>query len=107
MVEKLRLGEKMPIVNLSLQIVPVVPEDQIYPVVDKVIAFIASQNVPYEVGPMETTMEGELDDLLKIVKDAQKICTDQGINRILSIIKIDYRKNGITMNEKIKKYRDK
>lgn len=96
----------MPIVNLSLQIVPVVPEEQIYPVVDKVIAYIASRKIPYEVGPMETTMEGELDDLLKIVKEAQRICIDLGVNRILSVIKIDYRKTGITMNEKIQKYRD-
>jgi uncharacterized protein YqgV (UPF0045/DUF77 family) len=98
--------EIMPIVNLSLQIVPVVPEDQIYPVVDKVIAYIASLHIPYEVGPMETTMEGELTDLLQIVTEAQKICMDNEVNRVLSIIKIDYRRNGITMNEKIKKYRD-
>ena len=46
----------MPVVNLSLQIVPVVPEDQIYPIVDEVISYIASQKIPFEVGPMETTM---------------------------------------------------
>lgn len=92
--------------NLSLQIVPVVPEDQIYPVVDEVIAYIASLSIPYEVGAMETTMEGELSDLLQVVIEAQKICTDKGVNRVLSIIKIDYRLNGITMNEKIKKYRN-
>lgn len=96
----------MPVVNLSLQIVPVVPEDQIYPIVDHVIDFIKSQGIPYEVGPMETTMEGELADLLQIVLEAQQICTKLGVNRILSVIKIDYRKDGITMKEKIQKYRD-
>jgi uncharacterized protein YqgV (UPF0045/DUF77 family) len=101
------LEGKMPIVNLSLQIVPVVPEDQLYPVVDKVITYIASQNIPYEVGPMETTMEGELEVLLPIVMEVQKICMNLGINRVLSVIKIDYRRNGITMNEKVQKYREK
>jgi len=95
----------MAFVNLSLQIVPVVPEEQIYPVVDAVIQFIDSMKVAYEVGPMETTMEGELEDLLKIVLGAQKICTDLGVDRVLSIVKIDYRKTGITIDEKIHKYR--
>jgi uncharacterized protein YqgV (UPF0045/DUF77 family) len=97
---------KMPIVNVSLQIVPVVPEDQIYPIVDEVISYIASNNIPYEVGPMETTMEGELNELLQIVMEAQNICVKLGVNRVLSVIKIDYRRDGITINEKIKKYRD-
>jgi uncharacterized protein YqgV (UPF0045/DUF77 family) len=96
----------MPVVNLSLQIVPVVPEDQIYPIVDEVISYIASQKIPFEVGPMETTMEGDLEDLLRIVQESQNICVKLGVNRVLSIIKIDYRKNGITMNEKTQKYRD-
>lgn len=96
----------MPVVNLSLQILPVVPEENIYFVVDQVISYIASKGIPYVVSPMETTMEGELDDLLAIVSDAQKICTDLGVNRILSVVKIDYRVSGIQMSEKIEKYRN-
>jgi len=42
--------------------------NQIYPVVDKVIDLIAKSGVKYEVGPMETTMEGDIDTLLEIVK---------------------------------------
>lgn len=95
----------MPIVNVSLQIVPVVPEEKIYPIVDAVIAYIANQNIPYVVGPMETTMEGDLVELLKIVTIAQRICTDLGAERVLSIVKIDYRKSGVTIHEKIHKYR--
>lgn len=55
-------------INLSLQILPVVSEEEIYPVVGKVIELIESSGVKYEVGPMETTMEGEMDTLLDIVK---------------------------------------
>ena len=55
-------------VNVSLQIIPRVSDERIYPVVDKVIELIANSGVKYEVGPMETTMEGELDLLLDIVK---------------------------------------
>jgi len=93
-------------VNVSLQVLPVVPEDEIYPVVDSVIEMIAKSGVKYEVGPMETTMEGELGLLLDIVKRAQQICTDKGADRVVSIVKIDYKKEGVTIGEKVARYRD-
>ncbi|SHJ92582.1 thiamine-binding protein [Tepidibacter formicigenes] len=95
----------MPIVNVSLQVIPRVPDERIYPVVDEVIKYIDSCNVKYEVGPMETTMEGELDELLEIVKKAQEICVKEGASRVLSVVKIDYKPEGVTMNEKVGKYR--
>lgn len=95
----------MPLVNVSLQIIPNVEEKNLYPVVDKVIEYIASCGVNYEVGPMETTMEGELDELLDIVKKSQDICVKEGANRIVSVVKIDYKPEGVTMDEKIGKYR--
>jgi uncharacterized protein (TIGR00106 family) len=98
-------GNIMPTANLSLQIIPLVEEERIYDVVDEVIKYIDSCDVKYEVGPMETTMEGELDKLLDIVKKSQEICVKKGANRILSVIKIDYKSDGVTMEEKVRKYR--
>lgn len=92
-------------INVSLQIVPKVPEERTYAVVDKVIELIDKSGVKYEVGPMETTMEGELNELLEIVKQAQDICINEGASRVLSIIKIDYKPEGVTMDEKVGKYR--
>lgn len=77
----------MAVVNLSLQVLPIVPEERVYPVVDKVIEFISQSGVKYIVSPSETTMEGELDTLLEIVKKAH------------------YKPEGVTMDEKIYKYR--
>jgi uncharacterized protein YqgV (UPF0045/DUF77 family) len=94
----------MNVVNVSLQVLPVVPEERIYPVVDKVIEYIASTGVKYIVGPMETTMEGDLDTLLEIVKKAQYICSSEGASRVISVVKIDYKSEGVTMDEKIGKY---
>jgi len=50
-------------------------------------------------------MEGELDQLLEIVKKAQEICIEQGATRVISGIKIDYKKTGVTIDEKVEKYR--
>ena len=95
----------MAIVNVSLQVLPSVPEERIYPVVDKVIEYIKRSGCKYKVGPMETTMEGELDTLLEIVKEAQNICAGEGADRVISIVKIDYKPEGVTMDEKVSKYK--
>lgn len=95
----------MTICNVSLQVLPRVSDDRIYDVVDKVIEYIKSTGVNYEVGPMETTMEGELGELLDIVKVAQEICIKEGATRVMSMVKIDYKPEGVTMNEKVGKYR--
>ncbi|MEA2020853.1 MAG: MTH1187 family thiamine-binding protein [Candidatus Caldatribacteriota bacterium] len=95
----------MPRVNVSFQILPVVKEERIYEIVDKVIEYIDKSGVKYEVGAMETTMEGDFDKLMDIVKESQQICVKEGAARIVSIIKIDYKSEGVTINEKVKKYR--
>jgi uncharacterized protein (TIGR00106 family) len=96
----------MSVSNLSLQVLPVVEEARIYDVVDKVIDYIKSSGVKYTVGPMETTMEGELDVLLDIVKNANNICVQEGAARVVSVVKIDYRPGGVTIDEKVSKYRE-
>ncbi len=95
----------MPVCNVSLQVIPLVEQKDIYPIVDRVIDLIAASGIKYTVGPMETTMEGPLDELLDIVKKAQAICTTAGAERIISVVKIDYSTRGVTIDEKVGKYK--
>lgn len=90
--------------NVSLQVIPNVPGDELYPLVDKIIGLIKDSGVKYLVGPMETTMEGELTQLLEIVKQAQELCFKNMATRVISVIKIDCKVGGVTIDEKIKKY---
>jgi uncharacterized protein YqgV (UPF0045/DUF77 family) len=90
--------------NLSLQVLPAVAEGEIYDIVDQVIAMVADSGLKYIVGPLETSIEGDLDTLLELVKKAQNICIAAGAPRVISIIKIDYKPDGVTMDEKIGKY---
>ncbi len=92
--------------SVSLQVLPRVEVKNLFPVVDKVIEYIASTGVNYVVGPMETTMEGDLDTLLDIVKKAQYICIEEGAENVYSYVKINYSKEGVfTIDEKIGKYK--
>ena len=90
--------------NVSLQVLPSVPEEHLYQVVDKVIELIQQSGVKYVVGPMETTMEGELNQLLEIVEKAQEVCFENGAARVVSVVKIDCKAGGVTIDEKIHKY---
>jgi uncharacterized protein (TIGR00106 family) len=98
-------GMDMTIVNLSLQVLPKVADERTYEVVDEAIKVIKESGVKHIVGPMETTMEGELDQLLEIVKKTQEVCIQAGATGVMSVIKIDYKPEGVTMEEKIHKYR--
>ena len=50
-------------------------------------------------------MEGELHQLLEIVEKAQEVCLKNGAKRVVSVVKIDYKAGGVTIDEKIAKYR--
>jgi len=96
----------VPRVNVSFQVLPIVKEKRVYEIVDKVIEYIDKSGVKYEVGAMETTMEGDFDKLIDIVKKSQQICIKEGVPRVVSIVKIDYKPEGVTIDEKVKKYRN-
>jgi uncharacterized protein (TIGR00106 family) len=91
-------------VNVAVQVLPIV--DDLFPVVDRAIEVIANSGVKYEVGPMETTMEGPLDRLLDVAKAAHLACFEAGAERVITIIKIGDQTCGTTIDEKVGKYRE-
>ncbi len=97
----------MALANMDIQILPTVEggEKEKYAVIDKVIEHIISTGLKYEVGALGTTVEGEFSDLVEILKKAQDICFNEGAERVCTIAKFDYKKEGITIEEKVGKYR--
>lgn len=101
------LMEKSNQVTVSFSVVPHIKSDDLYGVVDRAIEVVQNAGVRYEVGAMETTMEGDLDELLGIIKKAQDACVQAGAIDVITSIKIHYRPStGVTMDEKIAKYRE-
>lgn len=93
--------------NVSLQVIPGArgSKEELYAIVDEAIKVISESGVKYEVGPMETTMEGDYDELMAIVKRAQEAVVAAGSDRVVAIIKVDYCPEGVTMEEKVGKHR--
>jgi len=82
--------------SVAIQVLPQVEDAQVIGIVDKVIAYIQSLGLTMMVGPFETTVEGDFDVLMDMIKECQKICISAGAPHVLSYIKIHYSpKNGI------------
>lgn len=90
-------------VNIAVQVLPLT--EDIFGVVDRAIEAIARSGVKYEVGPMETVMEGPLDQLLEVAKAAHLACFEAGAQKVMTIIKIGDQSCGTSIEEKVGKYR--
>jgi uncharacterized protein (TIGR00106 family) len=90
-------------VNVAVQVVPL--HDDAYPLIDRAIQTIDESGVIYEVGPMETVMEGELDQLLEVAKAAHLACLEAGAQKVVTFIKIGDDQQGTSMQAKVGKYR--
>ena len=67
--------------NVSVQVLPLV--EDAYPIVDKAIEAIQASGVKYEVGPLETTLEGDdLDQLIEVAKAAHREGTSRVIRHV-------------------------
>jgi uncharacterized protein YqgV (UPF0045/DUF77 family) len=93
--------------SISFQVLPKTKNDkETIKIVDKVIKMIKSSGVSYEVGPMETTMEGDLETLFRIVKKAQYLCIKAGAKSVFTNVKIVYNPKGVmTIKQKVSKHR--
>ena len=82
--------------SVAIQVLPSAENDQeLCRIVDEVIAYIAGTGLRYEVGPFETTIEGDdYDQLMDIVKECQHV-------------KVVYRPEGeiLSIDQKIGKYK--
>jgi uncharacterized protein YqgV (UPF0045/DUF77 family) len=92
------------IVNVGVQVLPLT-EDAL-PLVDRAIAAIAASGLRYEVGPLETVIEGPFEQALAAAKAAHLACIEAGVPHVVTIIKIaDGAQGGHTIDEKTARYR--
>jgi uncharacterized protein YqgV (UPF0045/DUF77 family) len=93
--------------SISFQVLPKTKNDkETIKIVDEVIKMVKKSGVNYEVGPMETTMEGDLETLFQIVKKSQYICIKAGVDSVFTNVKIIYSPKGVmTIEQKVKKHR--
>lgn len=92
--------------SIAIQVLPKVEDKELIHVVDKVIDYIKSTGFNVYVGPFETTVEGEFEPLMEIIKQCQLICIEEGAPSVMSYVKISYKPEGgiLTIDEKVTKH---
>ncbi len=93
--------------SVAIQTLPEVKNDEeLIRIVDEVIAYIKSTGLKCYVGPFETAIEGDYDELMDIVKECQHIVIRAGVPSVLAYIKVDYRPEGdvLTIERKVTKH---
>jgi uncharacterized protein (TIGR00106 family) len=91
---------------VSIQILPKTPNgEDVIPYVDAAISIIEESGVKYEVHPLETTMEGNLPDLMRIIEKMNEKMIEMGSKNVISQVKILYQPSGISMGQLTEKYR--
>ena len=94
--------------SIAIQVLPEAENDrQLCQRVDAVIDYIKSTGLHYEVGPFETTIEGEsYDQLMDIVKACQHVAIRAGAPSVSAYVKIAYKPEGgvLTIDQKVTKH---
>lgn len=93
--------------NVAIQVLPNVQTDEeVIRVVDEVIAYIKSTGLNYYVGPCETSIEGEYEELMEVVKNCQYIAIKAGCPKVSAYVKISYAPEGgvLTIDQKVTKH---
>ena len=92
---------------VAIQVLPKAStDDETVRIVDEVIDYIKSTGLKYYVGPCETTIEGDYEQLMEIVKNCQYIAIKAGCPKVTSYVKIGYAPEGgvLTIDQKIAKH---
>ena len=94
--------------SVAIQVLPCTTDDnEVIRIVDEVIAYIKSFGLNTYVGPFETTIEGDYDQLMEIVKGCQQVAIDAGgIDAVSTYVKIVYKPEGevLTIEKKVSKH---
>ena len=93
--------------SVAIQVLPKADNDEeLIRIVDEVIAYIKSTGLSYYVGPCETSIEGDYEELMEIIKECQKVAVRAGAESVSAYVKITYRPEGdvLSIEKKVTKH---
>ncbi len=91
---------------MAVQVVPINHPDS-YSIVDRAIDEIKRSNLAYEVGPFSTSLEGEYEELVTLIKKIKTASLEAGADELLLNIQIHVKKNNdVTIESKVRKFRN-
>lgn len=80
-------------------------EEEMYKVVDACIEKIKNSSLKYQICANSTLVEGDLDEVFSLCKDVHSLPFELGCERVITIFRVDQKKGGITIDEKLKNHK--
>ncbi len=92
-------------INLAIQVLPFSVSADKYEIIDKAISLIANSGLKYVVCPFETVVEGEYEEVMKLVSDIKNACLLAGADDLIINMKLHARKDADALiDDKMEKY---
>ena len=88
--------------SIALQVLPLAQGIDRIAVIDQVIAHLQAQEVTMVVTPFETVLEGEFDELMRILKEVLEVAGQEADN-VFANVKINVGEI-LSIDEKLEKY---
>ena len=88
--------------SIALQVLPLSQGIDRIAIIDQVIAYLQAQSVTVVVTPFETVLEGEFDELMRILKEALEV-TGREADNVFANVKINIGEI-LSIDEKLEKY---
>ena len=90
--------------SIALQVLPLSQGIDRIAVIDKVIDYLQTQGVTMVVTPFETVLEGEFDELMRILKETLEVA-GQGADNVFANVKINVGEI-LSIDEKLEKHNE-
>ncbi|GEA90588.1 thiamine-binding protein [Leuconostoc mesenteroides] len=94
--------------SIAVQVLPMTADtEEVIRIVDHVIAYIDKSGVNYQVGAFESTLEGDYDQLMDILKNLPKVAAEISDIAVMVYSKINMATDSdvLTIAKKTDKYK--
>lgn len=88
----------------EFSVTPLVGEE-IKPFVNVAVEEVKKAGLKYEVDAMGTTMEGDIDTIMDVVKKAHERVRQESHGRVMTELRIDDKPDGATITREVEGYR--
>ena len=85
----------------GLQVLPNGKDMDTDGILPHIVKIIKDSGLKHDVGPMETVVEGSMEEVMELITKLQKETINQdGIEEVITNIKLHYRPDGVSIENK-------
>ncbi|WP_227935926.1 thiamine-binding protein [Alkalihalobacillus deserti] len=91
----------MATVTAGFQVLPDGKDMNTDGMIPEIVEVVKESGLNYNIGPMETVVEGNLHQVFELIQKAQQVGINTGATECITTIKVHYKPNGVTIEDKL------